>query len=798
MCQERTSAAVLGHGTVGENTVNEVEERFLKSIDTMRDMFADVKTGTVDGSVRVCPVCNSDMSGLHYRKKYCSLACTKRGQKRAAGVAWKAGARARYDVRQKELQASRKRARANYTQQFVGVDGEGINMPDGTHRYIMLSVGDETLHKNGVELTHEDILPFLYGHMMDNPDEKCAYIGFYLGYDFTQWFKHLSEHQARLLFTRDGIAARQPKSDRVRPFPVYIGSKWEIDILGMKRLRFRPHNHHGKHGRCGCGYESAILPEGNDAKWFYLCDVGSFFQSSFIKVLNPKGWPDEVPCTEEEYQTIIEGKNRRADTATLDDLSWIEPMIEYNRLENRLLANVMRIYSSGFADLGIRLDKTCYYGPGQSAQKWLNKQAGFLKRDDIVKVISGEILDIWRQTYYGGRFEIFYHGTFRGEQYEYDIQSAYPDAIRRLPCLCKVQWVGSDEPRNHPFTLVYATIFANQRHVSGLPYRDPNGSILYPLATRGWYRWQEVKAAMPFIDQSKLRISRVLNPVGECKHDPPLKALGDLFALRQQVGKNTPQGKALKLIYNSCYGKMAQSIGSPKYANPIYASMITSDCRIRLLDAISTHPNGLEDVIMCATDGIYFKTPHPDMPKIGENIEGLGLWETTVKSRMTLMKPGVYWDDIARRAVDAGKDASLKSRGISAKALQDHLAEMERGFESWSISDNPPPALELRTPFSIVSPRLALARGKWDTAGLVEYDKLRHDIADCYPKRRRWWTEYKGLIKSSTRAVKNIDTTPYEKTFGMEDAMIFSELYTRDGEKALEDWINAYIELREE
>ena len=45
--------------------------------------------------------------------------------------------------------------------EFVGVDGEGITRPDGTHEYVMLSVGDKTLWNDGKPLTTESILEFL-------------------------------------------------------------------------------------------------------------------------------------------------------------------------------------------------------------------------------------------------------------------------------------------------------------------------------------------------------------------------------------------------------------------------------------------------------------------------------------------------------------------------------------------------------------------------------------------------------------------------------------------------------------
>ena len=116
----------------------------------------------------LCARCNANVpvSGRGRLPKYCSDNCRT--------LAYKAA------------------KRANHVQTFIGLDGEGINLPDGTHRYVMLSVGDDTLFKNGEALGHRDIFAFLYDHFTHNPDKRMAYIGFYLGYDFTMWLKDIT------------------------------------------------------------------------------------------------------------------------------------------------------------------------------------------------------------------------------------------------------------------------------------------------------------------------------------------------------------------------------------------------------------------------------------------------------------------------------------------------------------------------------------------------------------------------------------------------------------------------------
>src|SRR6185312_6510244 len=50
------------------------------------------------------------------------------------------------------------------------------------------------------------------------------------------------------------------------------------------------------------------------------------------------------------------------------------------------------------------------------------------------------LLDAARSSYYGGWFEIFAHGHIPEVTWEYDINSAYPAIISRLPCLSHGRW----------------------------------------------------------------------------------------------------------------------------------------------------------------------------------------------------------------------------------------------------------------------------------------------------------------------------------------------------------------------
>jgi hypothetical protein len=202
-----------------------------------------------------------------------------------------------------------------------------------------------------------------------------------------------------------------------------------------------------------------------------------------------------------------------------------------------------------------------------------------------------------RKSYYGGRFEVFFHGTFHGTAYEYDINSAYPKIMSQLPCPFHGQYVqGKGRPdnarklavepgfgieRGQTLCLALVTVEGSHLRIGTLPHRLKDGGIIFPYVTKGWYWLHEIEAAQRAgcIDNIVWHEWAAYIP---CDCPPPLAWIERLYLDRialGEAGKNSPNGVAKKLGYNSIYGKMAQSVGDPKYGNPIYASLITMPLR---------------------------------------------------------------------------------------------------------------------------------------------------------------------------------------------------------------------------
>lgn len=261
--------------------------------------------------------------------------------------------------------------------------------------------------------------------------------------------------------------------------------------------------------------------------------------------------------------------------------------------------------------------------------------------------------------------------------------------------------------------------------------------------------------------------------------------ISGLYDKRLSVGKKTPMGKACKLVYNSAYGKFAQSIGEPIFGNPVYASLTTAGCRTLILKAIGTHPKGLADVSMVATDAVFFRTPHPGL-SISQR---LGEWDHTVRLNLTQFKPGVYWDDDARRAIRNGENPHFKARGFAAADFADSIGRIDAEFDRWTNSNEQSslgsdswewPSVKFVPNFSLTTALQALRQHEWNRAGLVATNKTLIQNSNPSEKRTGLYRDgdvfrtrpYFGLASRDDGkqiTLQPIPSNPYTKRFGMED-----------------------------
>jgi hypothetical protein len=518
---------------------------------------------------------------------------------------------------------------------FAAVDGEGGNIwgpnPEGSpqagHHYFLLRAGDrELFHADKSPLHSWEIL-----HFLATLDPSFIYIAFFFDYDVTMITRDLPEERRKRLIERDKRFSQ--KSGQYLPVDVY--NDLQIDYLHTKEFKVR---------RVLQRPDFVKGIPGRYSHWVTISDTGSFFQCSFVRALKQwfgttdknGDWTPESEWYGRVVAQISEGKDLRSEFGGIDDY-----VREYCRLECAMLEELMTRFRDICYNVSLRPSK--WQGPGNIVTAVL-KGNGFPRNNDIHmwdtptgKVVLGYGLS----AYYGGRFEATRIGAIDGPVYQYDICSAYPSVYQNLPCLLHGRWVpvryrDSAELLRTDDLWIGRIGFEHKSNVylCGLPVRSDSGTIVFPRNGNGFYWSHEIKAALPYLKDWHLFNGYRYVSECDCRH---FDFVPHYYDERNRLGKNDA-GYPLKLFLNSLYGKFCQSVGIAPYANPIYASLITSMVRAQLYTAAVESDYGL-GTVMLATDGI-FTTHEKDNLPLGS---ALGDWERTVHDSMFVVQSGLYF-----------------------------------------------------------------------------------------------------------------------------------------------------------
>lgn len=557
--------------------------------------------------------------------------------------------------------------------EFRGVDGEGGNVhEEGTlfgdrHQYLSLRCGPDLL-ETGKPLSYSDCFAFLADR-----DHRYNYVAYFFDYDVTMMIRTLPQRYVRELLHRE---QRYGDTAWLRPVE-YDG--FQFDYLPHKEFKVR---------RVG------------QKHWTIISDVGQFFQSSFLSTL--KKWNIG---TEQERAFIEKGKKMRADfTEHTDEIR------AYNALECLLLEQLMTEFRQVCHDTGYVPKK--WQGPGYLASAMLEYHQ-VPKREDIPILKNERFYARALAAYYGGRFETTAVANISGPVYQYDINSAYPSALRELPCLIHGTWRWvHDRPDSG---LWFGTVHFNHsggRMLENLPFRLENGNILYPKEGEGVYWSVEIEAAERAGTDVLFRDGWLYETHCDCQW---FNFIDAYYLKRVALGK-TNKGYVLKLAGNSIYGKIAQSIGYAPYANPVWAGLITALCRSKLIDAYSQAP---DKCYMLATDGLFMGVPL-DLPISNK----LGEWEETVHpDGMFIVQPGVYFigDDAKTRGVERGRIYNLRDQFQS---------QWDKFIASHGIDHTVSVDVQ-----NFITARQAMTRGKPQLAGT--WDKTTREISFIWQIKRK-------------------------------------------------------------
>lgn len=218
------------------------------------------------------------------------------------------------------------------------------------------------------------------------------------------------------------------------------------------------------------------------------------------------------------------------------------------------------------------------------------------------------LLDYALMSYNGGKFEVTEKGT--GYFYEYDIVSAYPYEIANLLDIRYARVVWSDE---YQYDADYG--FINCIVNIPMDLHSPvavkkNGVNTYPVGT---YNKVITKREYEYFIKHKTEVKIIFAVWLYCdaKRYPFRKEIEKLVEMKQRFKS---EGKELdthtvKIFLNSLYGKFCQIIHdngrhtASTCWNPIYASIITANTRLKVTEFQQKHP----EIIAVHTDSLISK-----------------------------------------------------------------------------------------------------------------------------------------------------------------------------------------------
>lgn len=573
---------------------------------------------------------------------------------------------------------------------FVGVDGEGwtdhtCGTPDdcpGTdchHHYVLLVAGDRVLERGGEPLAGWECVDFLA--RLPTPP-RTHYVSYFFDYDATMILRdwaRAAPDRMRWHVTPESRGGRP--YGRTQEF-----GQWQVDYVPRKHFKAKAAG----------------------SKPVTVHDTRAFFQCSFAQALEDFG-----VGTEAERARIAGMKAQRA---TFGPGDWGR-IVDYCREECRLLAALMAELRDRFA--AANMSAHPYEGPGPVAGRQLTRIGA--RRGGYPSDVAG----LANRAYYGGRFEIAAHGSILTPVYGYDIHSAYPDAMTRLPCLEHGRWVPGIESDLWVGQVAWDSLPTHREgswdddlatgaawgHMGPLPWRSKAGTIAFPTQGEGWY-WSVEAAGRAEPTGPTWSYVKTC----DCQ---PFAQVRELYERRREMeAAQKGSGIALKLVLNSLYGKLAQRLGKPRHLEPVWAGLITAMTRAKVYDVYLRHPG---KVVMFATDAVFLTEPAPELELGG----GLGQWEMENDNGpyedFCVFMPGVYFD---------GASARFKTRGVPKADFRQQADRFREIADQWATQ--PPLSVELRR-----SNHLALRQALAWAAGPESADRWLPRIGDWVAQPRK-------------------------------------------------------------
>lgn len=511
---------------------------------------------------------------------------------------------------------------------IVAWDGEGVTLPSGDHIFVMFAAkaSDDSVYRSIVEPTGigtAQLFEFILNLNAERPGALNVIYGG--GYDFNMIMRDIPRDDLYMIYHR-------------------IFHVWQGYRISWRR-----------------GKSLYVKRINGDLPGVTIFDTVSFFQQSFVDACDSYLGERFV-----DRDLIVRNKALRSSFTMAD----VPEVSLYNSAE---LTNLLLL----IAELRERMNKVGlrprrWDGPGAVAAALLMRE----KAKDAMTVCSAPVAEAARYAYAGGRFEVVRFGHVERPAYEYDVNSAYPSALRNVPNLARGVWEHLKENVYlREFALYHVSFKTNgDMTIPGpLFYRDAKGHICYPMSSTGWYWGPEVDTLREYCAKGygSYEILESWQYVEDDPTDRPFAFIEPLY-LKRQALKKAHDGAhiGLKLALNSLYGKLAQQVGwkvtdkglrVPPFHQLEWAGYTTSWCRAAVLRAALMNMNA---VIAFETDAVFMSEPI-DLPVSNR----LGEFECTEFVNLTYVQSGTYFGD---KVTSEGTTLVERTRGVDRRTNHDN------------------------------------------------------------------------------------------------------------------------------
>ncbi len=473
-------------------------------------------------------------------------------------------------------------------------------------------------------------------------------------------------------------------------------------------------------GSAGQGLYLEHRPHGDryeEWKRLVIRDTGRSFHGGLESVIDQ--WNPDL--SEAQRECIAWGKRQRevgfagASSAEIAAYSEAE-CVAHARVCRKLIDSVLSAAS-------VRVRPGPLAGSGSIAAAVL-RHYGVAKHSETHVDTEADVLA--RMTYFGGLIEAPVVGFLDEPVDGADINSAYPSKMISMPCMREGHGVWKVSRETVPESRIghaLVTWDVSRSGTSTPPFtvRRKSGAVTAPLVgRRTWVALAELQAAMPWF-ASSIVVHKVMHWMPTCDCSEPLFFLSELYDRRLQIKDSMSAmepgsveweeascfERAIKLIINSIYGKLAQMrYGVGPYTNLHYASYITGSTRGQVRTKTWEVERAGGTVVYQHTDSVLtVGVPVVDGGK------KLGAWGKEKSSTgFLVIQPGL--------AMSLFSDVKVASRGVR---VRDFTKAAWDWYQATNLSLSPDAWPKLRTVQQVmITRRQAIARGKPRLAGSFE------------------------------------------------------------------------------